>query len=599
MLRRLAALALVGLVVVATFCPLSAQTTSGSPDTSGYDAKLTTVRQLIRTRNLDGATALLEVMLEQSPTDPVVINLLRNTYEESRNYAKAELFAQRLVEQNPRDFGWRMYLAEIEAKLGELGAAEKAYREVMPFVTPGDSGRLYGIVNSMMAFGVYQGALDLIDSLRAQSRNPRAFGFQRGMILQQDRRFADATTELFAVMAEDSTPAAGDAERQLLSMMEYTEAAPDVERSLSAMTGEINSARGLRLLMSHAIKVGEYERAFSFAIRQDSAAKLTGLPLVDYVRQCLDRKSYQPAVRGAEYILSHYPSGPFLPEISFRYAEALARLGRHRDALAAYENIATRFPTVIDRGDALFAVGDIYMNDLNDPARAIAYFDTVVQKYPRGISYLKSIRQTPLCYMILGDTASASAKLNDILSRQFTEDIMEEAAYRRALLLLISGQFDSTKAALRKLMVDYPRGMYVNDAMQVVLDLDQVLPDTKLLVPYSVAVRYQIRRLPDSARASLAQIADAALYRMADMDIQRSDTASALADLDRLTGNFAQSFYRPYGLKMTADILSTRPDQIDRARDIYKELLEKYPDCPFVSDARKRLRRLDEAGKIG
>jgi outer membrane protein assembly factor BamD (BamD/ComL family) len=50
---------------------------------------------------------------------------------------------------------------------------------------------------------------------------------------------------------------------------------------------------------------------------------------------------------------------------------------------------------------------------------------------------------------------------------------------------------------------------------------------------------------------------------------------------------------------MAADILSTKTDRIGRAKDIYRELLEKYPDCPFVSDARKRLRRLEETDKIG
>jgi TolA-binding protein len=454
---------------------------------------------------------------------------------------------------------------------------------------------------------VLDGALDLIDTLRAHSHNPRAFALQRGIILQQDRRYADATTELFAVMSEDTTTAANDAERQLLSMMEYDDAAPEVEQSLSAMTGQVNSVRSLRLLMSHAIKAGEYDRAFVFAVRQDSASARAGLPLVDFVLQCLDRKAYQPAVRGAEYILSHYQNGPFVADISFRYADALTNLGRYRDALSVYENIAARFPTVVDRGDALFAIGDIYMNDLNDPGKAITYFDSVVQKYPRGMSYLKAIRQTPMCYMMLGDTADVSAKLNDILNRQFTEDILEEASYRRALLLLFARQFDSTKAALKKLMVDYPRGMYVNDAMQMVLDLDQVLPDTKLLIPYAEAVRYRVRRMPDSARTALGRIADdpdqaladAALYRMADLDISRIDTVSALADLDRLINDFAQSFYRPYGLKMAADILSTKTDRIGRAKDIYRELLEKYPDCPFVSDARKRLRRLEETDKIG
>jgi tetratricopeptide (TPR) repeat protein len=610
MIRPICFFTLALLVISSATVPALAESEAqnvGSPDTSGYEARLTTVRQLLRMRNLDGALSLLEVMFEQSPTDPVVINLLRNTYEESRNYAKAELLARRLIEKYPQQYSWRMYLAETEAKLGNLGAAQDAYYETFKLITPGDSGRLYDVLNSMMAFGVIDGALGLIDTLRLRSGKARAFGLQRGMILQQDRRYTDAARELLAVLAEDTTYAANDAEKYLLSMMEYPDAASEVEGVLLSVSGDVNSVRSLRLLMSHAIKAGEYDRAFAYAVRQDSLQKGLGLPLVEYVRQCLDRKAYAAAVRGTTFVLDHYTSGPFLAEISFRHAEGLARLGRYADAIAAYEKINDQFPTAADRGDALCAIGEIYMDDMNDPAKAIVYFDSVSAREPRGFSYTRALRDAPLCCIRLGDVKSAAARLEHITAQQFTEDIMEEARYRQALLRLFDHQFDSTKAALKKLMVDYPRGLYVNDAMQLVIDLDQALPETKLLTVYADALWYDLRRKPDSARTALAQLADSpdqaladvALYRLAGVELSERDTTAALATLGRLTGDFPESFYRPYGLKMKADLLITRPGQAGQAKEIYRELLEKYPNSPFVSDVRKKLRQAEEAGRIG
>jgi outer membrane protein assembly factor BamD (BamD/ComL family) len=212
-----------------------------------------------------------------------------------------------------------------------------------------------------------------------------------------------------------------------------------------------------------------------------------------------------------------------------------------------------------------------------------------------------------LCSIRLGDVKSAAARLEHITAQQFTEDIMEEARYRQALLRLFDHQFDSTKAALKKLMVDYPRGLYVNDAMQLVIDLDQALPETKLLTIYADALWNDLRRKPDSARAALAQLADSpdqaladvALYRLAGVELSERDTTAALATLGRLTGDFPESFYRPYGLKLKADLLMARPGQAGQAKEIYRELLEKYPNSPFVSDVRKKLRQAEEAGRIG
>lgn len=599
-----------GIVVLSVFVLLTASSVwsvavnQGDP---GYDEKITTVRQLLKSRNLDGAIAMLEVMFESSPTDQLVVNLLRNTYEDSRNYAKAELLARRLVEQDSASYNWRIYLAESLAKQAQIGPAESEYRAAYERTQPADSGRLYGLFQSMMAFGVHNGALAIIDDIRAKSGRDKAFGLQRGMMLQLDRRYAESARELFGVLSEDTTYSAGDAERQLLSLLEYVDATAEVESVLISITGNVNSVRALRLLTSHAIKAGQFDRALEFAVRQDSMQSNQGMPLADLVRQCFDRKAYDATVRAAEYTLARYDNGPFLSQLRFHHAEALAKLGRHDESLAAYQKIAATMPTQVDRSDALCGIAELYLDQTNDPKQAINYFDSVLALPSRGVSYLKAMRLAPVCYIRLGDYETSALRLKQIVTMGFSDDILEEAEYRLCLLELFGHKFDSTKAKLKKLMVDHPRGMYVNDAMQMIIDLDQVLPDTMLLALYARAVEYDTRRMTDSARRALGQLAgavdqklaDVALYRLAKLEVGARDTAAALVALDHLTDAFPESFYRPYGLKLKADLIVDRSDERDKARQIYRELLEKYPNSPFVSDARKRLRALEEDKRVG
>jgi tetratricopeptide (TPR) repeat protein len=595
------------LSVVVLLAALASSTNAVQQGDPGYDEKITTVRQLLKSRNLDGAIAMLEVMFESSPTDQLVINLLRNTYEDSKNYAKSELLARRLVEQDSTSYNWRIYLAESLAKQGQIGPAEMEYRAAYALTLPADSGRLYGIFQSMMAFGAHNGALAIIDDIRARSGQDKAFGLQRGMMLQLDRRYAESARELFSVLSDDSAYAAGDAERQLLSLLEYADATADVEQVLMSVTGNVNSVRALRLLTSYAIKVGEYDRALEFAVRQDTLQKGQGAPLADLVRQCFDRKAYDATVRAAEYTLARYDNGPFLSQLRFQHAEALAKLGRHDASLAAYQKIAATIPTQADRGDAYCGIAELYLDQTNDPKQAINYFDSVLALPTRGVSYLKAVRLTPVCYIRLGDYETAALRLEKIVTMGFSDDILEEAEYRLSLLELFGHKFDSTKIMLKKLMVDHPRGMYVNDAMQMMIDLDQVLPDTTLLGLYARAVEYDTRRIPDSARRALGQLADApdqkladvALYRLAKLEVGENDTTAALGALDHLTETFPESFYRPYGLKLKADLIVDRTNERDKARQIYRELLEKYPNSPFISDARKRLRAIEEEGRVG
>lgn len=605
---RVRALTVVVAILIAV--PLFAFSVAAEqPGDASYEERLTAVRQLIKSRNLDGAIAMLEVMHESLPDDQLVINLLRNCYDESANWGKAEFLGRQLVERAPENINWQLYLAESLAKQKSLDSAVSHYRLAYRLAPPADSGRLYGLFQSMMAFGAHAGALELVDSVRASTRNPRAFGLQRAMMLQLNRQYAESAREFFSVVSEDTTYAAGDAERQLLSLMAYPEATSEVERVLNSISGSVSSGRAMRLLMTNSIKAGQYERALTYALRQDSIGTETvpGLALADYVRQCFDRKAYDAAVKGAEFALTKYSSGPFIAQLRFNHAEALAHLGRHEAALTAYQHIIVSSPIANDKSDAFCGIAELYLDQKNDPRTAAIYFDSVKSLPSRGAAYLRAVRMSAICDIRAGDYPKAIQALNGIITAQFSDDIMEEAEYRLALLDLFAHKFDSSKAALKRLMVNHQRGLYVNDAMQLTIDMDQVLPDTTLLVVYARAIECETRKLTDSARQAYGELADAAdqkladvaLYRIAKLELSQSDTTAALRALDALTERFGESFYRPYGLKLKADLIVERPSERDKARLIYRELLEKYPNSPFVSDARHRLRALEAEGRVG
>ena len=93
-------------------------------------------------------------------------------------------------------------------------------------------------------------------------------------------------------------------------------------------------------------------------------------------------------------------------------------------------------------------------------------------------------------------------------------------------------------------------------------------------------------------------LADIALLEMARIDVQASDTARALAELNRLIEEFPESYYMPFGLKGKADLLVADDGRREEAVAIYRRILEHYPNYPFGSEVREAMRRLEE-NKIG
>jgi len=156
-------------------------------------------------------------------------------------------------------------------------------------------------------------------------------------------------------------------------------------------------------------------------------------------------------------------------------------------------------------------------------------------------------------------------------------------------------------------MVDYPRGLFVNDALSLVMLVTDAKEAPELLSTYAAALFYSERLMADSARAKLVEVAenadstlaDVALYGLAELESDTGNDDEALGHLDRLIERFPESYYHPHGLKLKADILVERVDSLGEARDIYRYLLENYPHHPSITDVRTRLRELEAEPVVG
>ena len=557
-------------------------------------------RKLMRDQNYEAASALLESLYEQDQDEPVILNLLLSCYEQLGYLVKSEALARRFVEQHPQDLIYRVKLAEVLAKQGNAGEAEAAYQAAVFLLQQGSVSSYQMVLRSMIRHSFEAIALALIDTVRIKLHDSTLFALERGTILEQQDRYRDAAVEFFAVLG-DTGREASDAENKLLSLLGYPESSGEVEQVLLGQTGRTVSGGAAKILSSYYLQTEQFDRAIDFAILQDSLEGQTGTPLVILVRSCRERKQYNEAARIAEYILSRYQDSPIVGETFLIYADVLVQLGRFGEAIAIYDSVATLFPRAQDKAEALFLIGNIYLNHLYDYAQALSVFDSVVNYYQAGVGYLNAKLSIPYCYLRQGKLDEARTGFERVLQGPLNESIQEEVEYHLALLQFFEKKFDSTKTALRKLLVDYPRGFYVNDAVRLLMVLEDAAGASELLYDFSNALLFEQRRIPDSVEEKLLLIvnnwnkalADVALYKLTLLSIERTDSAKAVEYVDQLAAKFPQSYYLPYGLKTKADIFVTRPESISDAKAIYHLLLENYPTYPFISEVREKMRQLE------
>ena len=571
--------------------------------------QLNFARQLMRDKNYQGASAILEGIYESDPANKVAIAQLITCYDQLKYYAKAEEMVRRQIAEQSGNYYYRVKLAEFLIKQDRLEDGRSAYRDAVGLTKTENTGHFANIIRSMMLHSLADDAFTLIDNLRQVKADPVLFALERGTILEQKKKYGPAAEE-FARLLEDTTSndkSANNAEKKLISLLEFGESSEAAEKRLVSVLDETASPRLLSLLSSFYLKAYRFEQAFQYAVRQDSLEGHKGLTLLVFMHSCSERKLYDQTAKMARYIIDRYDKNPMVAETYFLYGEALVNLGQYDRAIGIYDTVVVILPRVQDKADAVYRIGKIHSEYYNDCQTALRYFDSVITSYQAGMGYLSAKLARPYCLARLGETGQAAEAFSLMLKRHISEDMREEVEYNLALLDFFEKNFDSSRVALRRLMVDFPRGFYVNDALQLLTVIDQAEENEKLLYDYSNAVMFEYRRMPDSVDVKLKSIVDAtdkaladiALFKLSTLCLERADTSQALTYIDMMVVDYPESYYLPYAIKAKADVLVLNEKTLDEARVLYRGLLEQYPNYPFISEVRKLMRQLDEESKIG
>ncbi len=352
----------------------------------------------------------------------------------------------------------------------------------------------------------------------------------------------------------------------------------------------------------HYIRSRQLEKSFEFTKLRDSLSEKNGNSLISYMQTCKREKLFNESIRMGEYLLSQYDQPAIRNRAGFLIADAYVNLHQYRKAIETYNLIFEKTRSVREKANALYYTAEIYQENLKEVDSALIYYDSLITNYKSGISYMNARAAIPYCYIQKSNLSKAKELLLALEKKRLQVDLKEKVVFLLAQTLFLENNIDSCKKVLSKLLVDYPVGFYVNDALSL-LKIIQTGTDTPhVLKDYALALLFEIQYNSDSAIMILDKIAsdkskvlaDFALYKITKMSLLKNDSLKALEYINQMEENFADSYYFPYSLKQKADILFTDEKKADEAYKIYRQLLIEFPNYPFISEIRKILRTSSE-----
>ncbi|HET6180532.1 MAG TPA: N-acetylmuramoyl-L-alanine amidase [Candidatus Sulfotelmatobacter sp.] len=123
-----------------------------------------------------------------------------------------------------------------------------------------------------------------------------------------------------------------------------------------------------------------------FAAAERMREALNGRPLADRTR-----RDYQRVINAYRNVYFGAPTSTKADPSVVAVAETLVEMGRRFDddkilneAIAQYKFLRKEYPGSKYRGDALFTIGEIYKDDLNDPDQARTVFQEFLHRYPHN-----------------------------------------------------------------------------------------------------------------------------------------------------------------------------------------------------------------------
>jgi len=562
--------------------------------------RLETARRLIAQGAYISAVGMLEDIYSERPEDRQVIELLFLGYMELKAYSKAEMLVKRQLDKFPTDVSYHEQLLNLYMKMADDSlVSAQAHKMIERF--PGNLIAYEQVIRNLKQNGYDQLGMEFINLARTEFGDPNLFILLAGNFYEVRREYGNAVREYYRASKLDSVTAQ-EADKRMAILIRYPDSPAEVIDTLqSILDTNPSDTFALKHLSEAFIRNEMYTEAFESTVKLDSITDGDGREVFNYMRRCRERGLYEEVVKVSEYLSRNEANKAIPYNYTFYYAEALQNLGRSHEAIDVYEKIERESPRAREKAEALFYIGNVYRYFLKDYDSARVYYDSTLHTY--GFSTIKMMTSLELAglYLVEGKLDRAKEEYEKLLGEKILQEKQERISYSLAMIELFKKNYVEADILFRKLISDFPRGVYLNDAIIMSLLIrESAEMHPNALNEYADAIYYEVKLMPDSVETMLKSVIErgetpllgTAMYRLAANYSNHGETSKALSVIGEMGEKYPEDYFYPFCLKIKGDIYIQEEETRAEGVAIYKTILEEYGNYPFVGEVREKLQKL-------
>jgi len=354
-----------------------------------------------------------------------------------------------------------------------------------------------------------------------------------------------------------------------------------------------------RLVSGYLFSLGKYRESLEYLLVHDA----NGDDILNFARQLQNEKEYELALTAYDEVERKLTDSKYTVDIQNGMAECLQELGRVEESLRIYWSIIENYPFSHPAENALFNVGEIYLDVFNNPDSAEFYFSRIERTFPYGRFKDVSKMRLGKCAVRKGDLKLAEERFNNTLKTltQNAPDLYSETLYELGKVQLWKENPDSAVYIWDQLVKKFPNTDISNDALSSLLLLKKS-QSSPLINRYAASWLAFERKDFSSAEKGFNKIVDettgsliagrSLIFLSEIYNTEGDDPIKGFTMLENyIEKNPDASIRDEILLKLADNCIDFLLDDV-KAAHFYQKLIVENPDSPLAPIARKKLEKL-------
>ena len=589
--------------LLALFIWIHPAATNGHPQQKDEVRRtLDKARRLERVNRYDEALQLHKRLFSSHPDNPQVLDGIERDLLYMKRYQELIDFLRELLQEKPED---RLLLEKLGTALYKSGQEEEAVEIWNNIIdqSPDNQAAYSGVARQYLYNGVIDKAIATYLLGREKLGNPSLFAKDLARLYESQMEYGEATQEYMCFLEEN--PKQYSYVDHMISRFKRSEDLDsDVAEVLERVVGDNpDNSQFRKLLGTHYLRTAQPDKAFEQFIRVDEIEDSKGGSLIDFADWSYREGFYSTALNGYEHISENYPKSPLKPKALQGTGRSLSKLGRYQEAIFAYRSLVAQYPKSKEKESALFEIGKLQLHQIGEVDSALSTFTNLVQTRKRGPHYFDAMYSIGECYLVKGDLNNAQQEYETIRKEaKASPEIAEEATFKTAEIKFFRGDFDAALDELETMTQSYPKGMFVNDALALMVFIEENrMTGDDALKAYAHAALRERQSGPHEAIEAYERIltyyphsflADDVLFKIGDLRDMEGSFETALETFENLITKYPASDLCDEAQRRIGEIYEFGLQDVPKAIEAYEEILSKYPESLLYDLVRKRIREL-------